>query len=113
MGIWEVIKKIVLWSYDRGSWQYDLLAVLILAFIFFTPHSLLDSRRAIPANTTRLYIPASDLDRYSFLRDAKLTDILAKAASRRSRQDVKVERYEVDLDPEGRIKGFQVWYSLK
>lgn len=112
MGIWEIVKKIVLWSYDRGSWQYDILAVLILAFIFFTPHSVLDSRRALPAHATELYIPASDLTRDSFSKDAKLTELLSKAASRRSRLDVRVERYEVDLDAEGRIKGFQVWYSV-
>ncbi|MEM4251778.1 MAG: hypothetical protein QW828_08095, partial [Candidatus Bathyarchaeia archaeon] len=87
--------------------------VLILAFIFFTPHSVLDSRRALPANATELYIPASDLDRSGFSKDAKLTEMLAKAASRRSRRDVVVERYEVDLDSEGRIKGFHIWYSPK
>ncbi len=31
------IKQVLLWSYQRGSWQYDLLCILILAFIFFTP----------------------------------------------------------------------------
>lgn len=35
----SVLKKIILWSYQRGSWQYDVLCILILAFIFFTPSS--------------------------------------------------------------------------
>lgn len=30
-------KKILFWSYGRTSWQYDVLSVLILAFIFLTP----------------------------------------------------------------------------
>jgi hypothetical protein len=34
------IKKILFWSYDRGTWQYDILCVLILAFIFFSPNAL-------------------------------------------------------------------------
>ena len=27
----------VFWSYKRGSWQYDLIVIAILAFIFLTP----------------------------------------------------------------------------
>jgi hypothetical protein len=33
----SLLKKILLWSYHRGSWQYDVLCILILAFIFLTP----------------------------------------------------------------------------
>jgi len=32
-----VFKKILFWSYGRTSWQYDVLSVLILAFVFLTP----------------------------------------------------------------------------
>jgi hypothetical protein len=32
-----VIKKAFFWSYERGSWQYDVICVLILSFIFLTP----------------------------------------------------------------------------
>jgi hypothetical protein len=34
-----VFKKILFWSYGRTSWQYDVLSVLILSFVFLTPHS--------------------------------------------------------------------------
>ena len=32
-------KKIVFWNYPRTSWQWDVLCVLILVFIFLTPKS--------------------------------------------------------------------------
>ncbi len=35
--LWRVVKRIILWSYERTTWQYDVLCVLILAFIFLTP----------------------------------------------------------------------------
>ena len=35
--LWRVAKRIILWSYGRTTWQYDVLCVLILAFIFLTP----------------------------------------------------------------------------
>lgn len=37
--VWSAIKRITFWSYGRTSWQYDVLCVLILAFIFLTPKS--------------------------------------------------------------------------
>ena len=35
--LWGVFKKVILWSYGRTTWQYDVLCVLILAFVFLTP----------------------------------------------------------------------------
>ena len=34
--------RIVFWTYQRGSWQYDLICILILAFIFLTPKTVFD-----------------------------------------------------------------------
>jgi hypothetical protein len=31
------MNKIINWNYDRGTWQYDVLCLLIIAFIFLTP----------------------------------------------------------------------------
>ena len=38
--ILTTLKKTLFWSYERGSWQYDVMCVLILAFIFFAPSRL-------------------------------------------------------------------------
>src|SRR5436309_2890291 len=35
----QTVKKIVFWTYPRTSWQWDVLCVLILVFIFLTPKS--------------------------------------------------------------------------
>ena len=35
--ILQTIKKAFLWSYERNTWQWDVLCVLILSFIFLTP----------------------------------------------------------------------------
>jgi hypothetical protein len=51
--ILSTLKKILFWSYERGSWQYDLMCVLILAFIFLFPNSLLQSRRSATPITVR------------------------------------------------------------
>jgi len=35
----RIIKKSFLWSYARNTWQWDVLCVLILVFIFLSPKS--------------------------------------------------------------------------
>ena len=42
--ILSTLKKILFWSYERGSWQYDIMCVLILAFIFLSPNRIFQSR---------------------------------------------------------------------
>jgi hypothetical protein len=46
------IKKIILWSYERGTWQYDVLCLLIIAFIFLTPSSLFNKPTPKPPDPT-------------------------------------------------------------
>jgi len=38
--ILTTLKKTLFWSYERGSWQYDVMCVLILAFIFLVSSRL-------------------------------------------------------------------------
>jgi hypothetical protein len=42
-GAWSKIKLVcrraVFWTYKRGSWQYDIICIVILAFIFLTPRA--------------------------------------------------------------------------
>ncbi len=41
----RVIRNIFVWSYERGTIQYDIICALILAFIFFVPRSCFVSNR--------------------------------------------------------------------
>ena len=36
------LSKVFFWTYPRGSWQYDLICLVILAFVFLTPPTILD-----------------------------------------------------------------------
>jgi len=38
------MKKYLLWTFERGSRPYDVIVVVILAFIFLTPASFFDDR---------------------------------------------------------------------
>ena len=38
------MKKYLLWTFERGSRPYDVIVVVILAFILLTPHSAFNDR---------------------------------------------------------------------
>jgi hypothetical protein len=40
-GLLTTLKKIFFWNYERNTWQWDVLCVVILIFIFLTPKSWL------------------------------------------------------------------------
>lgn len=36
----SVLKRVIFWDFPRASWQYDVIVVAILAFIFLTPREI-------------------------------------------------------------------------
>jgi hypothetical protein len=55
--IWEKIKlgilRTVLWAYERGTWQYDLIVLAILAFIFLSPRNWFNDRPTLELTDLR------------------------------------------------------------
>jgi len=55
--IWEKIKlgikRTVFWAYERGTWQYDLLCLAILAFIFLSPRAWFNDRPTLELTDLR------------------------------------------------------------
>ena len=37
--LWRGIVRVVFWSYERGTWQYDVAVALILVFVLLTPRA--------------------------------------------------------------------------
>lgn len=51
--ILSTLKKILFWSYDRGSWQYDVMCVLILAFIILAPNRVFEDHSSARSEIVR------------------------------------------------------------
>ena len=71
--LWLAIRPALLWSYRRGSWQYDVVVVAILAFIFLPPRDVFDDQ---PRPPTVREIPALALgeDVRIFWVDSRVVD---------------------------------------
>ena len=57
--MWTGIKRFVFWDHARGSLQYDLMVLLILAFIFLTPRDLFKDQ---PNASSIVMLPTDGLD---------------------------------------------------
>jgi hypothetical protein len=42
--IWRVVVRTIFWSFERGTWPYDVAVVLIVAFVLLTPRSWFNDR---------------------------------------------------------------------
>jgi len=48
--IWRTIRGYILWQYERGTIHYDIMVVLILVFIFFSPRLIEYNDKPIARN---------------------------------------------------------------
>jgi hypothetical protein len=84
-GVWEKIKlafsRTVFWSYERGTWQYDLIVLAILAFIFLTPRAWFRDRPTLQLTDLRhsqgVVEVSQSKDGHSYLVDARLVESFA------------------------------------
>jgi hypothetical protein len=70
----------IFWAYERGSWQYDVICVVILAFIFLSPRSWFNDRPTLQLTDLRHQQGIVEMGRVNrevrYLLDARLVDTL-------------------------------------
>lgn len=82
--VWSKIKlfvsRSIFWAYERGTWQYDLIVIVILAFIFFTPRSWFEDRPTLQMTDLRHTQGIVEMGRGSegwrYLVDSRLVESL-------------------------------------
>jgi hypothetical protein len=105
-----MLKRFILWDYARGSWQYDVMVGIILAFIFLTPRDWFRDQPRIPQASSIALLPAEH-GSSQFLVDtallagvpedqwaARLTELLR---TRMGKPTLTVTRVEPIRDSEG------------
>jgi hypothetical protein len=103
------LKSIFFWRYSRTTWQYDVLCVLILVFIFLTPKSWFDNGElplAVGHQTplTRVYLPlneglSGELDR---------SEIESRVRLLTGKPDATVQGFRPRVDTLGNLVAYEV-----
>ena len=102
--VFATLKGILFWSYERGSWQYDIMCVLILAFVFLGPNSLFHGRHTAPANNPT-FVAREEV---KHIDQAGIEQELAEHLSKKYGREVQVSHVEPLVDRSGKESGYLV-----
>jgi hypothetical protein len=59
--LWRGIVNTIFWSYERGSWPYDLMVILIVIFVLLTPRAWFrDQPQAATLSSTSIQLLSDD-----------------------------------------------------
>lgn len=124
--MFKLIRSYIFWSYERGSFHYDVMVTAILVFMFVSPHFINYNDK--PVETVALHASevlvkeagttSSGSSRFMYqvraddIGSAK-TDAERQAAILRIIEpisgEVTLERYEPVRDAQGKIVAYNAW----
>ena len=70
----QIPSRILFWSYERGSWQYDLAVIAILIFVLLTPGRWFHDQptREVPAASAQIELLNQTGNRQTYKVDARI-----------------------------------------
>src|SRR5947209_20354320 len=112
----RILKGYLFWTYDRGSFHYDVMVTLILAFIFLVPRYIDFKDQPAEPLPHRTSI-AVTLDGKMYQVDASAVDAQDEGMVRENfarllrpiAGAVNLERVEPVRDGAGRIVAYRAW----
>src|SRR5436190_18721350 len=104
----RTIRKIFFWNYARNTWQWDILCVLILIFIFLTPKTWFESSkrastRAHPSPTSVLLLDAEVVE-----NAGDRSQLQQRVRVLTGRPDAEIKQIRKLTDESGRTRGYEV-----
>jgi hypothetical protein len=70
----QFFSRIFFWSYERGSWQYDLAVIAILIFVLLTPGRWFHDQptREVPASSAQVELVKETGNQQTYKVDARI-----------------------------------------
>ena len=112
-----MLKRFILWDYSRGSWQYDVMVGVILAFLFLTPRDWFRDQPRIP-QASDITILLSEHGSFQYLvnpeslaqvpEDQQLNTLNQLLQARTGNRRLMVTHIEPVLDSEGALQCYIV-----
>ena len=108
-GLTTTLKKIFFWNYARNTWQWDLLCVVILIFIFLTPKSWFTTgERALNIGHQSAVLQTLVLGPEVIVNEADRPQIEQRVKELTGRADVEVVAVRKMVYADGRTRSFEV-----
>ena len=110
------LKRFVLWDYPRGGWQYDVMCILIVGFLFLAPRQWFRDQPRIPHAAQITSLPGNreavfwvESELVSAIPEAQRLEQLGKVLSSRTGKRTELTRLEPIYDSEKEIKGYMAF----
>jgi hypothetical protein len=73
-GVGGFLNRVFFWTYERGTWQYDVAVVLILIFVLATPTRWFKDQPQVgmPANSTQVELISKSGQTETYKVDARV-----------------------------------------
>jgi hypothetical protein len=70
----QILSKTFFWSYERGTWQYDIAVILILVFVLLTPRNWFKDKPAsgAPVSPGQVQLISQEGNRLTYRVDARI-----------------------------------------
>lgn len=123
-GLGQILYRTFFWSYERGSWQYDLAVILIVLFVLATPAKWFHDQPqvGVPANSSQVERLKKNGEDELYRVDARalappertpqlqndLHNVLQKAGPGLSDGRFAISRIEAIRDENGNVVAYQV-----
>ena len=114
----KILRSYFFWTYERGSFHYDVMVTLILAFIFLTPHVWnfgdrpQDEKLAAGDVLVKIAGPNSfvyEIPTATIHADGSPLDVQIQQEIDAVSGTVTLDRYEAVKEPHGKIRAYRAW----
>ena len=110
------LKRLILWDYHRGVWQYDVFVAIIIVFVFLTPQQWFRDQPRL-AHASQIASLPSHGESVFWIESELVTPIpenrrlyeLGKILTVRTGKAQQLIRVEPILDAEKEIKGYMAF----
>ena len=125
----QILSRIFFWSYERGSWQYDLAVIAILIFVLLTPGRWFNDQPTphVPAVAAQVELLADGGGVQTYRVDARIltppermpqlqNDLhraLQKAQTSLQNGRFEITNVEAERDAQGGVTAYQVTLRKK
>jgi hypothetical protein len=104
------LKRLILWDYERGVWQYDVMCAIILVFLAFAPRGWFRDQPRIPhASQISEGVFWMEPDLVESVPEQQRLDKLGKVLSARTGKKLRLSRVEPIFDSEKEVKGYMAF----
>lgn len=123
-GLGQILNRVFFWSYERGTWQYDVAVILILIFVLLTPPRWFHDQPQVglPLNSARVELLSKSGETEIYKVDARvlappertpalqsdLHNALQKASPALSDGRFSIGKIEAIRDEKGTVIAYQV-----